>query len=99
MSPDESHHNVIWASSERNRGTVKRMETRFLQSYKRNVLHKTYLNQVNLAKLSNVTASQALPLERSTYASGNLTKSKLKYIAPLRTEFVNRVTVDKLEPK
>ena len=99
MSPDESQHNVIWASSERNRDTVKRMETRFLQSYKRNVLHKTYLNQVNLAKLSNVTASHALSQERSTYASGNLTKSKIKYIAPLKTEFVNRVTVDKLEPR
>lgn len=99
MSPDESQHNVIWASSERNRHTVKRMETRFLQSYKRNVLHKTYLNQVNLAQLSNVTASQALSQERSTFASGNYTSSKLKYIAPLKTEFVNRVTVEKLEPK
>lgn len=100
MSCDDTR-NVIWASSEQNRETVKRMEHRFLKTFKRNVLHKTYLNQANLTQLNKHYAERsalAPSAERSNIVAGNFTNSKIKHIEPLKTEFTKRdPAVDKPE--
>lgn len=70
------------------------MEDRFLKSFKQKILHKTYLNAANLTQLNKFhsTAMTTNPAVTTGNLIGTLaTSSKIRSIAPLKTEFTNRV--------